>query len=120
MVDQTLITTSNHLEGYRITKHLGLVRGITVRSRNIFGSIGAAFQTLVYSICLIPLAIMPIVFGFTGIVATVLMVVTGILFTLQAFRLFNNCDLKSAQRLMFGSFIYLPVVQIIWMLNKIL
>ena len=46
MVDQNLITTSNHLEGYRITKHLGMVRGITVRSRNIFGSIGAAFQTL--------------------------------------------------------------------------
>ncbi|MBK6399168.1 MAG: protoheme IX farnesyltransferase [Bacteroidetes bacterium] len=81
---------------------------------------GAAFQTLVYSICLIPLAIMPIVFGFTGIIATILMVITGILFTLQALRLFNQCDLKSAQRLMFGSFIYLPVVQIIWMLNKIL
>ena len=46
MVDQQLITTSNQLEGYRITKHLGMVRGITVRSRNIFGSIGATFQTL--------------------------------------------------------------------------
>ena len=46
MVDQQLITTSNQLEGYRITKHLGLVRGITVRSRNIFANIGAVFQTL--------------------------------------------------------------------------
>ncbi len=81
---------------------------------------GAAFQTLVYSICLIPLAIFPAVFGFTGIFATVLMVIAGILFSAQALRLFNQCDLKSAQRLMFGSFIYLPVVQIIWMLNKIL
>jgi len=46
MVDHQLITTSNQLEGYRITKHLGIVRGITVRSRNIFANIGAVFQTL--------------------------------------------------------------------------
>ena len=46
MIDQQLITTSNHLEGYRITKHLGLVRGITVRSRSIFGNIAGGFQTL--------------------------------------------------------------------------
>ena len=46
MTDQQLITTSNTLEGYRITKHLGLVRGITVRSRSIFGNIAGGFQTL--------------------------------------------------------------------------
>ena len=47
MVDQQLITASNQLEGYRITKHLGIVRGITVRSRSIFGNIGAGLQSLV-------------------------------------------------------------------------
>ena len=47
MIDQQLITTSTMLEGYRITKHLGLVRGITVRSRSIFGNIAGGFQTLV-------------------------------------------------------------------------
>ena len=47
MVDQQLITASNQLEGYKITKHLGVVRGITVRSRSIFGNIGAGLQTLV-------------------------------------------------------------------------
>jgi len=46
MIDQQLITTSNTLEGYRITKHLGLVRGITVRSRSLLGNIGGAFQYL--------------------------------------------------------------------------
>ena len=46
MTDQQLITTSTTLEGYRITKHLGLVRGITVRSRSIFGNIAGGFQTL--------------------------------------------------------------------------
>lgn len=46
MVDIQLITTSNSLEGYRIIKHLGMVRGITVRSRSIFGNIAGGFQTL--------------------------------------------------------------------------
>jgi uncharacterized protein YbjQ (UPF0145 family) len=38
MVNEQFITTSNALEGYRITKHLGMVRGITVRSRSIVGN----------------------------------------------------------------------------------
>ncbi len=46
MVDQHLITTANNLEGYRISKHLGIVRGITVRSRSLFGNIAGGFQTL--------------------------------------------------------------------------
>ena len=46
MVEQQLVTTSNQLEGYRVSKHLGVVRGITVRSRSIFGNIAGAFQTL--------------------------------------------------------------------------
>lgn len=41
-----MITTSTQLEGYKITKHLGVVRGITVRSRSIFGNIAGGFQTL--------------------------------------------------------------------------
>jgi uncharacterized protein YbjQ (UPF0145 family) len=46
MTDLTLITTSTHLEGYRITKQLGLVRGITVRSRSILGNMAGGFMTL--------------------------------------------------------------------------
>jgi uncharacterized protein YbjQ (UPF0145 family) len=46
MTDLQLITTANNLEGYRITKHLGVVRGITVRSRSLFGNIGGGVQSL--------------------------------------------------------------------------
>lgn len=46
MTDLTLITTSTNLEGYKIVKQLGLVRGITVRSRNIFGNIAGGFMTI--------------------------------------------------------------------------
>ena len=40
-------TTAFTLDGYRITRNLGMVRGIIVRSRSIFGTIGASLQTIV-------------------------------------------------------------------------
>ena len=46
MADSILITTSTHLEGYKVTKQLGLVRGITVRSRSILGNMAGGFMTL--------------------------------------------------------------------------
>lgn len=46
-MEEKLITTGNDLPGYQVVKHLGIVRGITVRSRNVFANIGAGLQTLV-------------------------------------------------------------------------
>ncbi len=46
-VDPRMVTTGTELPGFRIVRMLGMVRGITVRSRSIFGSIGASLQTLV-------------------------------------------------------------------------
>jgi len=46
MIDTQLITTSTGLEGYRISRNLGVVRGITVRSRSVFGNIAGGLQTL--------------------------------------------------------------------------
>ena len=46
-MDTTMTTTAFELHGYRIVKSFGVVRGIIVRSRSIFGTIGAGLQTLV-------------------------------------------------------------------------
>jgi len=46
-VDKGMVTTGLDLAGYRITRHLGLVRGIIVRSRSIIGNIGAGLQSLI-------------------------------------------------------------------------
>ena len=46
-MNNAMTTTSFELHGYRITRNLGVVRGITVRSRSIFGTFGASLQTLV-------------------------------------------------------------------------
>lgn len=42
-----MTTTAFTLDGFRVTKNLGVVRGITVRSRSVFGTIGGSLQTLV-------------------------------------------------------------------------
>lgn len=46
MIPQNMTSTTFSIEGYKIAKNLGVVRGIQVRSRSIFGNIGAGFQTL--------------------------------------------------------------------------
>jgi uncharacterized protein YbjQ (UPF0145 family) len=46
-MDHTLITTAFTIDGYKIVKNLGIIRGITVRSRNMFATIGASLQTLI-------------------------------------------------------------------------
>jgi uncharacterized protein YbjQ (UPF0145 family) len=45
-MDHSLITTTFTLDGYKVTKNLGVVKGIIVRSRSIFGNIGAGLQTI--------------------------------------------------------------------------
>ena len=46
-LDHSMTTTAFALDGYKTTKTLGVVRGVTVRSRSILGTIGASLQTLV-------------------------------------------------------------------------
>jgi uncharacterized protein YbjQ (UPF0145 family) len=46
MIDQTMVTTNIELGGYKVSKNLGVVRGIIVRSRSLFGNIAGGFQTL--------------------------------------------------------------------------
>src|SRR5260370_9184186 len=46
-LDPSLVSTALEIPGHRIVRNLGVVRGIVVRSRNLFGTIGAGLQTLV-------------------------------------------------------------------------
>lgn len=45
-MQHSMVATTLHLEGYRIKRSLGVVRGITVRSRSVIGSFGASIQTI--------------------------------------------------------------------------
>jgi uncharacterized protein YbjQ (UPF0145 family) len=46
MIDPTMITTSTELDGFRITRNLGVVRGITVRSRSLLGNFAGGLQSM--------------------------------------------------------------------------
>src|SRR5215471_484896 len=46
-MNHTLTTTAYTIDGYRVSRYLGVVRGIMVRSRSIFGSIGGSLQTII-------------------------------------------------------------------------
>ncbi|MBK5286671.1 MAG: protoheme IX farnesyltransferase [Bacteroidia bacterium] len=77
-----------------------------------------AFQTMVYTLSLIPLALLPQLLGIGNIYSTVILVVCGIYFSHQAFQLYRQCTDDMARRLMFGSFFYLPVTQIALLIGK--
>ena len=78
-----------------------------------------ALQIMTYTLFLIPLGLLPLKLGITGINSAIIATICGVLFLAQTFKLMRNQDRKSALRIMFGSFLYLPVVQIAYLLDKI-
>jgi len=79
---------------------------------------GSAFQTLVYTLFLLPISLTPVMFNMSGSISAVIISTAGIYFAYQAYVLFKECSVKAAQQLMFGSFLYLPVVQLAIMIGK--
>ena len=77
----------------------------------------SAFQVLVYTLFLLPISLLPVMFHMSGIVSAFIILICGIFFTYQAYTLYKECTVEAARKLMFGSFIYLPVVQIAVMLG---
>ncbi|MEQ9229478.1 MAG: protoheme IX farnesyltransferase, partial [Cyclobacteriaceae bacterium] len=63
--------------------------------------------------------LLPAHFGITGLTSAIVATVCGILFLAQTFTLMKDNSRKSALRIMFGSFIYLPIVQIAFLLDKL-
>lgn len=78
-----------------------------------------AFNIMIYTLLLIPLGFMPYLMGMTGINSALVAMVAGILFLAQTFYLMREGSNKAAKLIMFGSFLYLPVVQIAYLLDKI-
>lgn len=78
-----------------------------------------AFQIMIYTLLLIPLSMLPLQFGMTGKTSAIISVVCGVLFLAQTLYLMQTCSKKAAMSIMFGSFLYLPIVQIAFVLDKI-
>ncbi|MBK5279230.1 MAG: protoheme IX farnesyltransferase [Bacteroidia bacterium] len=81
--------------------------------------LNTCIQIMVYTMCLIPLGLLPAFFGITGINSAIVATVCGVAFFGQTFSLMKTGSRQSALRIMFGSFLYLPIVQIAYLLDKV-
>ncbi|TGE16253.1 heme o synthase [Hymenobacter elongatus] len=78
-----------------------------------------AFQIMTYTLLLIPLSLLPLQLGMAGKTSALIAVICGVLFLMQTFYLMRTCSKKAAMSIMFGSFLYLPIVQIALVFDKI-
>ena len=81
--------------------------------------LNTCIQIMVYTMFLIPLGLLPAMFGITGINSAIVATVCGVAFFSQTFSLMKTGSRQSALRIMFGSFLYLPIVQIAYLLDKV-
>ncbi|TVR39955.1 MAG: protoheme IX farnesyltransferase [Cryomorphaceae bacterium] len=79
----------------------------------------SAFQILLYSLFLIPVSLLPWLFGMTGDWSAVVTGLLGVVFAWMAYKLFRTCERKEALVLMFASFVYLPTIQLLYVLDKL-
>lgn len=79
----------------------------------------SATHIVIYTIMLLPVGLIMYFMGYTGPVSAIIVTVTGLGFLYQAFRLYKSCEHKDARNLMFGSFLYLPIVLIALLIDKI-
>jgi heme o synthase len=78
-----------------------------------------ALQTIVYSCLLIPIGLMPFFIEMTGMVGTGIVFVANLFMIFQCVRLYREMDVKAARRVMFSSYIYLPIVLFALLADKI-
>jgi heme o synthase len=81
--------------------------------------LNTAVQIMIYTMFLIPMGMLPATFGITGINSAIVATVCGVVFFALTFSLMKSGDRKSALKIMFGSFLYLPIVQIAYLLDKV-
>lgn len=79
----------------------------------------SAIQSIIYSLFLIPVGILPFLFGVSGLTSLVIIAIANILMVFQSVRLYREMEIKAARRVMFSSYIYLPVVLLALLADKI-
>jgi protoheme IX farnesyltransferase len=79
----------------------------------------SAFQIMVYSLALIPFSLIPWLMGWCGNITLFVASVLGILFFIYSYRLYATLEDKDARKLMFASFVYLPIIQFVYVFDKV-
>ncbi len=78
-----------------------------------------AMQTVIYSLLMLPVGFLPYLYDMSGIVSMVVLLTANFFILWQCIRLYIKMDVKSARRVMFSSYIYLPVVLLALLADKI-
>jgi len=78
-----------------------------------------AIQTIIYSLLMVPVGFLPYLFEMSGVVSMWVLLVSNLFIVWQCVRLYQTMDVKNARRVMFSSYIYLPVVLLALLADKI-
>ncbi len=78
-----------------------------------------AIQTIIYSLLLIPVGVVPYFIGMSGMVSLIIVSVANLFMVWQCIQLYKNLDVPSAKRVMFSSYIYLPIVLLALLADKL-
>jgi protoheme IX farnesyltransferase len=78
----------------------------------------AAVQSILYSVILVPIGFLPFAFGMSGLISLVIVTIANLFMLWQCLRLYQQMDVKAARRVMFSSYIYLPVVLMALLADK--
>jgi len=81
--------------------------------------LSSAFLILLYTLFLLLVSLLPVFFGLVGWIAAVIFVISGIMMIIPAIRLFKDRSDKAATKLMFASFIYIPLILLAWYIDKL-
>jgi protoheme IX farnesyltransferase len=79
----------------------------------------SAMLTVIYTLSLIPISIVPFILGISGYVSLIVILVCGVLLSIQALKLYKTCSIADAKKLMFYSIIYNPLVLLALFIDKI-
>lgn len=93
--------------------------GFKMLPNNGHKDLRTAITIMIYTIFLVPCGFVPYMLNMTGINSAMIAVLCGVLFLSQTFYLMMRPTDKSALMMMFGSFIYLPIVQIAFLMDKV-
>jgi protoheme IX farnesyltransferase len=78
----------------------------------------SAYQIALYSLALAPFSLLPWLLGWTGTVSFVIVCICSVWFFVLAYRLYISLETSDARKLMFASFVYLPIIQFIYVFDK--
>ena len=79
----------------------------------------SAIQAIIYSLLLLPVGVMPYFFGMSGIVSLLVVLLANLFMVWQCVRLYREMTVQAARRVMFSSYIYLPVVLLALLIDKV-